>query len=111
MYQITTTSDTTISDTITPVYLNPNGSYNAADAKHPAQGFVAKVPTTYETEDPETGETETVETISDTVYVFAGQAMKGGEPVGSYEEVPAVPIITELEGDLEEAYELLYGGI
>ena len=110
MYKITSNNTETISDTLIEVYHHSNGSYVRADRDHAAQGFVGKIPATYEVEDKETNETETIETVADTVYVYDGQTMKGDEPVGSWEEVPAVPVITELEGDLEEAYELLYGG-
>lgn len=117
MYQITNITDGTthISDTLVLIRLNCNGSYTQPKKGETAQGFVAKIPATYERpvfddEGNETGETETVETLADTVFRFNGQIMKGTEPIGSYEEVPAVPVITELEGDLAEAYELLYGG-
>ena len=109
MYEITSNNTTAISDSIVEVVLSKNGSYTTPKNGNPAQGFVGKIPVTVEQENPETGETETIETLADTVYVYEGQTMKGTEPVGTYKEIPAVPVITELEDDLAFAYELLYG--
>lgn len=109
MYEITSNNTTAVSDSIVEVVLSKNGSYTMPKNGNPAQGFVAKIPVTIEQEDPETHETRMVDTLADTVYVYDGQTMKGNEPIGKWAEVPAVPTITELESDLEQAYELLYG--
>ena len=112
MYSIHNISDDIdiISDTCILIYLNQNGCYNAANSNHSAQGFCALVPTVIEQENPETNKIETIKTFTNKVFVFEGQTMKGNESVGNYTEIPAVPTITELEADLEQAYELLYGG-
>lgn len=105
MYYIYETGgETRMSDTLVPVRVTRSGSY--APAKGEPDGFTVMVPA--KSIDEETG--ETVETLETRVYVLPGHMLKGTEPEATYEEQRAVPIITELENDLEEAYELLYGG-
>lgn len=103
-YIYETGGETRMSDTLVPVRVTKSGNY--APAKGEPDGFAVMLPAAYT--DEETGETgETLETV---VYVLPGHRLKGTEPEATYEEQRAVPIITELENDLEEAYELLYGG-
>ena len=101
-YIYETGGETRMSDTLVHVCVTRSGNY--APAKGEPDGFTVMVPATYT--DEETG--ETIETLETKVYVLP--TLKGTEPEATYEEQRAVSIITELESDLEEAYELLYGG-
>ncbi len=114
MYRITETGgEEHISDTIVPIRLK-NGCYVAAKGEA-VEGFTGKIPSTREepvrdADGNETGETIEVNTPIDQPFVLPGKTMKGNEPEATYAEESAVPVIAELEGDLEQAYELLYGG-
>lgn len=109
MYRITETNGTEhLSDTIVPITVSKSGCYVRKDED--PDGFTGKVPHTYESENPETGEIEIVEGFIDQPFVLPNKRLTGTEPEATYVEEPAVPTIIELEGDLEQAYELLYGG-
>ena len=103
---IITEQDSTqrMSDTLMPICVASNGCYIPASGS--PDGFVVMTPTIVE--DMEGNPMQTVETR---VYALPGHHLNGGEPEALYIETPAVPIITELDAALEEAYELLYGGI
>lgn len=126
MYLITETKsgETHISDTIVEVALHKNGSYIRANEKkgYPAQGFCGLVPVTiqepvypmnedgmpnYEAEPIGVEDKQVLQNI---VFHYAGTpAMKGDEADATFVDTQAVPQIMELEGDLAEAYQLLYG--
>lgn len=103
-YIYETGGETRMSDSLVRVHVTGSGNY--APAKGEPDGFTVMVPATFT--DEETG--EMIDTLETRVYVLPGHTLKGTEPEATYEEQRAVPIITELESDLEEAYELLYGG-
>lgn len=103
-YIYETGGETRMSDTLVPVCVTRSGNY--APAKREPDGFTVMLPATYT--DDETG--DVVDALETRVYVLPGHTLKGTEPEATYEEQRAVPIITELESDLEEAYTLLYGG-
>ena len=98
------------SNTIIPICVSANGCYIAAKDNNP-DGFVGKIRTEYEQESEE-GIKQTAIALSDTVFVLPGHTLKGIEPEAEYVPIEeATLIVTELEKDLETAYELLYGDI
>lgn len=124
MYKITETKTGTehLSDTCIPIRLSASGSYTTPRKGETAQGFVGKVPYIYQRPVYPVGEdgaedmsaepigVEDVEGYKDQPFVLPGQTMRGDEPEATYAEISAVPEIQELTHDLEQAYELLYGG-
>ena len=124
MYQIIETASkaTYPTDSIIEVAIK-NGTYIEANDKHQAQGFCALIPVEIQQPvypkqedgmpdiDAEPIGIETVKVQQNKVFHYQNKPlMKGNEPDATYTELPAVPVITELESDLEQAYELLYGG-
>jgi len=124
MYQITETVSkaTHPADSIIEVAFK-NGTYIEANSRHPAQGFCALIPVeiqqpVYPKKEDGTPDmtaepvgVETVKVQQNKVFHYQDKPlMKGDEPDATYTELQGVSVITELETDLEQAYELLYGG-
>lgn len=83
-------------DSIVPIRLHGNGCYVPCKEDQ-AEGFCAKMAVTITDE-----EGNEYRTLTDTVYRTEGHAMKGTEPVGTYEQHGAAVPLTEAEAALAE---------
>ena len=81
------------------IRLHGNGCYVPCEEAD-AEGFCAKMAVTLTDEDG-----KAYQTLSDTVFHFAGHTLKGTEPDGSYEEMGAALPLT----DAETAAKILLG--
>ena len=86
-------------DSVVPIRYHPDGFYILCE-KSEADGFCAKMAVTLTDEDG-----KEYQTLSDTVFHFAGHTLKGTEPEGSYEEMGAALPLT----DAETAAKILLG--
>lgn len=99
MYRIIETGGAEhLSDTIVPIRVAKNGCY--VRAKDDPDGFTGKIQV----------DTEDGQSLMDKVFVLPGKTLTGSEPEAIYREDYGMPVINELENDLAQAYELLYGG-
>lgn len=86
-------------DSIVLIRLHGNGCYVPCKEDQ-AEGFCAKMAVALTDEDG-----KEYQTLSDTVFHFAGHTLKGTEPEGSYEEMGAAIPLT----DAETAAKILLG--
>ena len=86
-------------DSIVHIRLHSNGCYVPCKETE-ADGFCAKMAVTLTDNDG-----KTYQSLSDTVFHFAGHTLKGTEPEGSYEEMGAALPLT----DAETAAKILLG--
>jgi len=86
-------------DSIVLIRLHSNGCYIPCEEAD-AEGFCAKMGVTLTDKDG-----KEYQTLSDTVFHFAGHTLKGTEPEGSYEEMGAAIPLT----DAETAAKILLG--
>lgn len=102
MYRITSKNTFAgYADSVVPIRYHPDGFYLLCEESK-ADGFCAKMAVTQENEDG----TEQ-QTLRDTVFCFAGHALKGSEPEGSYEQMGGALELT----DAENAAKILLGGV
>ena len=86
-------------DSIVLIKLHSNGCYVPCEEAE-AEGFCAKMAVTLTDKDG-----NTYQSLSDTVFRFAGKLLKGTEPEGNYEEMGAALPLT----DAENAAKILLG--